>query len=263
MWRVQLACCACCAPGEGGAAGRPGVCSTPRFPAACRRCAWRAARPASVLAHPRLPASPSLAPPRLPDRHPHLPHPAHHASPPLKPNLRQIDGDWRYDMRRGCLVWSIELIDDSNRTGSAEFVVPAAQPDAFFPIEARLFFLLPGCGCVVAFPLPSPIEARWLGAQPAWCTAEQNRTNMCCGASLLLRWCCAAQPRGTLLPPHAPQATCTLPPPSHPSCPPQVEFSAAATICDVRVGSVVDARSGQPVKYGSRTQLATEAYHVE
>lgn len=47
----------------------------------------------------------------------------------------QIDGDWRYDMRRSCLVWSIELIDASNRTGSAEFVVPAAQPDTFFPIE--------------------------------------------------------------------------------------------------------------------------------
>lgn len=49
----------------------------------------------------------------------------------------QIDGDWRVDMRRGCLVWSIEHIDATNRTGSAEFVVPAAQPDAFFPIEVR------------------------------------------------------------------------------------------------------------------------------
>lgn len=42
-----------------------------------------------------------------------------------------------------------------------------------------------------------------------------------------------------------------------------MEFGAAATICEVKVDSVVDARSGQPVKYGSRTQLATEAYHVE
>jgi hypothetical protein len=40
-------------------------------------------------------------------------------------------------MRRGCLVWSIEHIDATNRTGSAEFVVPAAQPDAFFPIEVH------------------------------------------------------------------------------------------------------------------------------
>lgn len=49
----------------------------------------------------------------------------------------QIDGDWRYDMRKSCLVWSIELIDDTNRTGSAEFVVPAAAADNFFPIEVR------------------------------------------------------------------------------------------------------------------------------
>ncbi|EFN51137.1 hypothetical protein CHLNCDRAFT_141341 [Chlorella variabilis] len=93
------------------------------------------------------------------------------------PQVNQIDGDWRYDMRKSCLVWSIELIDNTNRTGSAEFVVPAAQADAFFPIE--------------------------------------------------------------------------------------VEFSASRTICDVKVESVVDARTGQPVKYGSKTALVTEGYHVE
>lgn len=55
--------------------------------------------------------------------------------PPTR--LTQIDGDWRYDMRKSCLVWSVELIDDTNRSGSAEFVVPAAPADAFFPIEVR------------------------------------------------------------------------------------------------------------------------------
>jgi hypothetical protein len=40
-------------------------------------------------------------------------------------------------MRKSCLVWSIELIDNTNRTGSAEFVVPAAPADTFFPIEVR------------------------------------------------------------------------------------------------------------------------------
>ena len=38
-------------------------------------------------------------------------------------------------MRKSSLVWSIELIDATNRTGSAEFVVPAAPAEAFFPIE--------------------------------------------------------------------------------------------------------------------------------
>ncbi|KAI3431813.1 hypothetical protein D9Q98_010566 [Chlorella vulgaris] len=93
------------------------------------------------------------------------------------PQVNQIDGDWRYDMRKSCLVWSIEMIDDTNRTGSMEFVVPAAQADAFFPIE--------------------------------------------------------------------------------------VEFAASRTICDVRVESVVDAQTGLPVKYGSKTALVTEGYHVE
>lgn len=40
-------------------------------------------------------------------------------------------------MRRSCLVWSLELVDASNKSGSMEFVVPAAQADAFFPIEVR------------------------------------------------------------------------------------------------------------------------------
>jgi hypothetical protein len=42
-----------------------------------------------------------------------------------------------------------------------------------------------------------------------------------------------------------------------------VEFSATRTICDVRVEAVTDAQSGDPVKYGSRTSLVTEGYHVE
>jgi coatomer subunit delta len=45
-------------------------------------------------------------------------------------------GDWKYDARKSQLVWTIDLVDDTNRTGSAEFVVAAAaDPSAFFPIE--------------------------------------------------------------------------------------------------------------------------------
>ena len=62
--------------------------------------------------------------------------PARLTPPPPPLWAAQIDGDWRYDMRKSCLVWSIELIDNTNRTGSAEFVVPAAPADTFFPIEA-------------------------------------------------------------------------------------------------------------------------------
>ncbi|EOX96901.1 hypothetical protein SCA6_005736 [Theobroma cacao] len=53
------------------------------------------------------------------------------------PNIRQIDGEWRYDSRNSTLEWSILLIDNSNRSGSLEFVVPPADSSAFFPISVR------------------------------------------------------------------------------------------------------------------------------
>ena len=51
------------------------------------------------------------------------------------PTVNQVDGDWRYDARAGCLLWSVELVDDTNRSGSLEFVVPAADAEAFYPID--------------------------------------------------------------------------------------------------------------------------------
>lgn len=53
------------------------------------------------------------------------------------PTINQIDGEWRYDSRRSALVWTIDLIDDSNRNGSMEFVVPATDADTFYPIEVH------------------------------------------------------------------------------------------------------------------------------
>ncbi|KAG8054860.1 hypothetical protein GUJ93_ZPchr0001g32351 [Zizania palustris] len=51
------------------------------------------------------------------------------------PGVRQIDGEWKYDSRNSVLDWSIILIDQSNRSGSLEFTVPAADPSMFFPIS--------------------------------------------------------------------------------------------------------------------------------
>ncbi|KAG6711330.1 hypothetical protein I3842_05G047500 [Carya illinoinensis] len=53
------------------------------------------------------------------------------------PSVRQIDGEWRYDSRNSVLEWSILLIDNSNRSGSLEFVVPPADSSVFFPISVR------------------------------------------------------------------------------------------------------------------------------
>ncbi|CAI0392596.1 unnamed protein product [Linum tenue] len=43
----------------------------------------------------------------------------------------------RFDSRNSVLEWSILLIDNSNRSGSMEFVVPPADTSAFFPISVR------------------------------------------------------------------------------------------------------------------------------
>ncbi|PNH03435.1 Coatomer subunit delta-2 [Tetrabaena socialis] len=51
------------------------------------------------------------------------------------PAVNQVDGEWRYDSRRSALIWSIELIDKTNRSGSLEFVTTAADAEAFYPVE--------------------------------------------------------------------------------------------------------------------------------
>ncbi|KAI3445579.1 hypothetical protein Pfo_002244 [Paulownia fortunei] len=53
------------------------------------------------------------------------------------PKVQQIDGEWRYDSRKSVLEWSIVLIDNSNRSGSMEFVIPAVDTSDLFPISVH------------------------------------------------------------------------------------------------------------------------------
>lgn len=53
------------------------------------------------------------------------------------PALRDYVGEPRYDSRRSTLDWTIDLIDNSNRNGAMEFVVPASDPNVFFPIDVK------------------------------------------------------------------------------------------------------------------------------
>nr|VDD20987.1 unnamed protein product [Brassica rapa] len=53
------------------------------------------------------------------------------------PIVKQCDGDWRYDSRNSVVEWSILLIDNSNRSGSMEFVVPPVDSSVFFPISVQ------------------------------------------------------------------------------------------------------------------------------
>ncbi|KAF9671892.1 hypothetical protein SADUNF_Sadunf12G0097700 [Salix dunnii] len=86
------------------------------------------------------------------------------------PSVRQIDGEWRFDSRNSILEWSILLIDNSNRSGSMEFVVPPADSSSFFPISVRfsatstyselklLNLALHHCGWRTPFLLPFGID---------------------------------------------------------------------------------------------------------
>lgn len=47
------------------------------------------------------------------------------------------EGDTRYDGRKNQLWWTIDLLDDSNRSGTLEFVVPACSPDVFLPVTVH------------------------------------------------------------------------------------------------------------------------------
>ena len=64
------------------------------------------------------------------------------------PQVNMCDGQWRHDGRKHCLTWAIDLVDDQNRTGSMEFVVPASDPASFFPIDVS--FSSKGTYCGVA-----------------------------------------------------------------------------------------------------------------
>ena len=68
------------------------------------------------------------------------------ASPP---KVNSIDGDYSYDARRSVFVWKNDLIDSDNASGSAEFVVPAADPSAFFPIHVSFTAKQTLCGLAV------------------------------------------------------------------------------------------------------------------
>jgi len=66
------------------------------------------------------------------------------------PSVTSCDGDFRFDPRARTMTWSIDLVDASNRAGSMEFVVPAADADAIFPIDVAFTSKGTYCGVAVA-----------------------------------------------------------------------------------------------------------------
>eukprot|EP00210_Caulerpa_lentillifera_P003524 g3363.t1 len=51
------------------------------------------------------------------------------------PSVNEVDGDYQYNERQNVLQWMIDIVDSSNTTGALEFVIPASDPDDFFPVD--------------------------------------------------------------------------------------------------------------------------------
>jgi len=49
------------------------------------------------------------------------------------PNIAECDGEYKYDSRKGALLWQHAIIDRENKSGSMEFSV-GGNPDDFFPV---------------------------------------------------------------------------------------------------------------------------------
>mmetsp|Transcript_43367 Transcript_43367/g.70366 ORF Transcript_43367/g.70366 Transcript_43367/m.70366 type:complete len:528 (+) Transcript_43367:87-1670(+) len=52
------------------------------------------------------------------------------------PKVTSVDGVHRFDGRNGKMIWHIDMIDNSNKTGAMEFTVPGTpDPSNFFPVQ--------------------------------------------------------------------------------------------------------------------------------
>ena len=49
------------------------------------------------------------------------------------PTVNSCNGDWRFDSKRNCVLWTIDLIDASNSVGSMELVAEPGPVESFFP----------------------------------------------------------------------------------------------------------------------------------
>jgi hypothetical protein len=52
------------------------------------------------------------------------------------PIVGDCDGEYNYDSRKNMLVWSLPVIDASNKSGSLEFSI-GGHPDDFFPVNVN------------------------------------------------------------------------------------------------------------------------------
>lgn len=64
---------------------------------------------------------------------------------PDAPSVQQASGNHRFDSRRSCIEWKVDLIDSENSSGSMEFTVENCNPDSLFPIQINFSSTRPFC----------------------------------------------------------------------------------------------------------------------
>ena len=75
------------------------------------------------------------------------------------PTVNSCDGDWRHDPLNGCLLWTVDLVDDSNRSGSMEVIVESAPAASFFPCTVSFSAAATLCDITVPQCLQSQSQA--------------------------------------------------------------------------------------------------------
>lgn len=51
------------------------------------------------------------------------------------PSIVNVDGVHAHNPKDGTMLWSLDMIDANNKTGSLEFNIPSRDTDAFFPLS--------------------------------------------------------------------------------------------------------------------------------
>ncbi|XP_046400078.1 coatomer subunit delta [Ischnura elegans] len=59
------------------------------------------------------------------------------------PVVKECDGEYCVEGRKGQILWSLPIIDASNKSGSLEFMAPNTHPDQFFPLQVSFAYKQP------------------------------------------------------------------------------------------------------------------------
>ncbi|KAG8224279.1 hypothetical protein J437_LFUL005085 [Ladona fulva] len=59
------------------------------------------------------------------------------------PVVKECDGEYTVEGRKGQILWTLPIVDASNKSGSLEFTAPNTHPDQFFPLHVSFTYKQP------------------------------------------------------------------------------------------------------------------------